>query len=613
MGAAGVPDARPRRGQRRHVGAPVAVRRLRPPGPRPARPGPAHRPDRARPAGRRRRLARRPRPCPSRRGLARRRRAGRVRGRAAAAARVSRRVADLVVDALRGRGGEATTREVVGDVRRVEPRVPRRAVEAALRDDPRCRDDGDPVVARWHLVVDAAPAEGRGDRASTGDTRTALGELELRDWQVEAFGAWAAAGCRGVVEAVTGTGKTRLAVAVLRSVVDRGGRALVLVPTLELQEQWVRELRASLPKVAVGRLGGGHDDDLFAREVVVATPHSASAVPVDLPPGTLGALIADEAHRYGAATWGAALREEFTLRLALTATYERNDEGVDDVLAPYFGEVVCRYGYDRAVADGTVAPFRIALASVRLTPEEQERHDRADMRVRQLHRELVGVHGMPKDPRRRFEAVAAVVAEAERGGGHGPQVQACREYLARVRERRDVAASAEGKLAVARAVAPALAGGRALVFTDTVDQAEAAARVLRAAGREVRTVHGELADDERRIRLALFRRGDVEVVVAPRVLDEGVDVPDADVAVVLAAFRTRRQLIQRLGRVLRLKTDRREARLVLASAVGTAEDPDRGGHAAFLDEVADVAREVVRVDVDADPAAVADFVAGGGA
>lgn len=439
-------------------------------------------------------------------------------------------------------------------------------------------------------------------------TRDALDALALRDWQVEAFAAWSAAGCRGVVEAVTGTGKTRLAIAVLRTVLDRGGRGLVIVPTLELLEQWIRELRTSLPGVRVGRLGGGHDDDLFACGVLVATPHSAAAVPVDLPPATVGVLIADEAHRYGAPTWGAALHEVFTLRLALTATYERTDEGVADVLAPYFGEVVTRYSFARAVADGTVAPFRIGLVGVPLTDDEQTRHDRADTRVRQLHRELVGVHGMSRDPRRRFEAAAAIVGEADRTGRRGPQVVACREYLARVRERRDVAAGAVGKLEVCAAVAPVLAGRRSLVFTDTVDQAEAAARVLSRAGRTAETIHGELAGDRRRIRLALFRRGDLEVLVAPRVLDEGVDVPAAEVAVVLATFRTRRQLVQRLGRVLRVKADGREARLLIAHAVGTAEDPQRGGQADFLREVTDVAREVTHLDLVAGGGAVAAFV-----
>jgi superfamily II DNA or RNA helicase len=516
------------------------------------------------------------------------------------------RVEELVATSLADLGGDASVPQLVTDLKRRGGRVSRAAIERALAADGRfVLDDADRSRPRWSLR--GAPAADPGTTSVVG-TRQALDALELRAWQVEAFAAWSAAGCRGVVEAVTGTGKTRLAVAVLRSVVDRGGRGLVLVPTIELLEQWARELRGALGTRRVGRLGGGHDDDLFACDVLVATPHSASAVPVDLPPGTTGVLIADEAHRYGAPTWGAALREEFALRLALTATYERSDEGVEDVLAPYFGEVVTRYGFARAVAEGTVAPFRLGLVGVPLRPDERTRHDRADLRVRQLHRELVGVHGMSRDPRRRFEAVTAIVAEAERTGREGPQVAACREYLVRVRERRDVAAQAADKLEVCAVVAAPLAGRRTLVFTDTVDQAEAAARVLSRAGREARTVHGELAAEERRVRLALFRRGDVEVVVAPRVLDEGVDVPEADVAVVLATFRTRRQLVQRLGRVLRVKPDGREARLLLVHAEDTAEDPARGGHADFLDDVTDVAREVVRLGLTTDRAAVGRFV-----
>jgi superfamily II DNA or RNA helicase len=506
--------------------------------------------------------------------------------------------------------GDASLRDLVSAVRAAGMhRAPRSLVERTLNDDPRFVAGGDATRPRWRLsgVGDEAAGTGAGPTRSA-TTRRELGRLELRAWQAEALAAWSGT-CRGVIEAVTGTGKTRLAMAAIRAVVDRDGRVLVLVPTLELQDQWVRELRSLVPDLRIGRLGGGRDDDLFACEVLVATPHSAAAVPVDLPPGAPGLLVADEAHRYGAPTWGAALHEVFDLRLALTATYERGDDGVTEVLEPYFGDVVFRYGYDRAVAEGTVAPFRLALAGIRLTSLERERYDAADARARQLHRELVGGMGLPKDPRELFAAVAGVVADADRTGRDGPQVSACREYLVRVRERRDVAAAAAGKLEVCRVLGPALVGRRTLVFTDTVEQAEAAARVLVTAGISAETVHGGLAGDRRRIRLAQFRAGRLDALVAPRVLDEGVDVPDADVAVVLAAFRSRRQLVQRLGRVLRCKSDGRAAQLVLAHAIDTAEDPVNGGHRDFLAEVRGVARELVTIDVDRDRPALPAWLA----
>jgi superfamily II DNA or RNA helicase len=73
------------------------------------------------------------------------------------------------------------------------------------------------------------------------------------------------------------------------------------------------------------------------------------------------------------------------------------------------------------------------------------------------------------------------------------------------------------------------------------------------------------------------------------VLDEGIDVPAADLAVILAASRSRRQMVQRMGRVLRRKPDGRLARFVVVSVEGTVEDPAHGAHANFLDEITTVA------------------------
>lgn len=515
------------------------------------------------------------------------------------------RLAELLANTL-VEHGEATTRELVAAVNAAGGHgISRAAIERCLDADARFERDADDLKAAWRLTSSSM----RAGTSHEPDTRGRIDALELRNWQAEAFAAWSQTG-RGVIEAVTGTGKTRLAMAAIRAVADRGAKVLVLVPTLELLDQWTGELRQVVPDLRIGRLGGGRDDDLFAYDVVVATPHSAAAVPVDLPPGARGLLIADEAHRYGAPTWGAALHDVFDLRMALTATYERGDDGLVDVLEPYFGDVVMRYGYDRAVADGTVAPFRIALAGVQLTAAERERYDAADTRARQLHRELVGGLGMPREPKALFAAVAAVVADADRGGGGGSQVRACREYLVRVRERRDVAATASAKLEVCRAAAGGLTGRRTLVFTDTVDQAEDAARALSMAGLTAETVHGGLPGDKRRIRLVQFRRGNLDVVVAPRVLDEGVNVPAADVAIVLAAFRTRRQMVQRLGRVLRVKADGGEARLVLAHAIETAEDPANGGHRDFLAQVRGVAREIRSIPIDGQGSMLAEWLRG---
>lgn len=462
----------------------------------------------------------------------------------------------------------------------------------------------------WDLVAEdteqAAPPQS-GGKPPAGGVLGPLEGLALRDWQVDAFAAWATAGCRGVVEAITGAGKTRLAMAAVRVVVAREGVALVLVPTLELQAQWVQALRAHAPGVRVGTLGGGGDDDFSRHDVVVATPNSAAQVPIVPNHGQLGLLVADEAHRYGAPTWAKALRDAWDMRLALTATYERGDDGVADVLGPYFGGVVADYGYADATRDGVIAPFAVALVATALDDDERRRYDEADQAARRARRILLADHGLPRHPRDTLRAAIEAVAEADQGHRRrdDPVAIAARDWLMRLRTRRDVAAQAAGKLAVATDLAPHLHGHRTLVFCDTVEQAERAARIISRHGPLAEELHGGLSSEKRRIRMAQFRNGNLSVVVAPRVLDEGVDVPDADVAVVLAAFRSRRQMVQRLGRVLRVKDGGRIARLVIVHAADTMEDPAGGAHEDFLEEVMAVAVAVDRIDADRPDAVAA--------
>ena len=500
--------------------------------------------------------------------------------------------------------GDAPVTELLASVRsRGGARISRTALERCLADDHACVAVEELGRIRWRLDVDVVAAEDAGDDDAPIDrdaSRAGLDALDLRDWQAAALAAWSFSG-RGVVEAVTGSGKTRLALAAVRLVVERGGVVLVLVPTLGLQDQWVRELRPVVPDGRVGRLGGGRADDLDRHAVLVATPQSAAGLPIEPPHGAPGLLVADEAHRFGAATWAEALKPGFSLRLALTATFEREDDGVVDVLSPYFGEVVHRYGYADAARDGTIAPFDVTLVGVPLTSSERERHDALDARVRRLTGGLVTGGGLPREPRALIAALSAIVGDADRTGRDGPQVRAAREYLSVVRERRAVAAGAARKPDVVAALAPALAEHRTLVFTDTVEQAEAVVAVLRRGGAPASTVHGELDDRQRRSRLARFGRGELVALAAPRVLDEGVDLPDADVALALSAFRTRRHLVQRLGRVLRLKADGRGAHLVLLHASGTLEDPARGGHHGFLAQVDGVARSRTDLELPDDP------------
>ena len=459
--------------------------------------------------------------------------------------------------------------------------VSRKAVETLLAKDPAFLQVGTAAKPLWSYAGPIA------------DTPQSVQLPPLWSWQSDALLAWSQT-CRGVIEAVTGTGKTRVALAAIATVVQQNGRALVLVPGTELLLQWERELAALLPGVKVGRLGAGGDDDLFSCTVVIATAQSASRVPIDLPYDTLGLVVADEVHRFGAQTWSDALPEAFTLRLALTATLDREDDGVAAFLTPYFGGVVYTYDFAAAAKDGVIAPFSVAFAPIVFTEREEEAYQAAQQRVQGAYRALLEAGSFPREPKAFLKAVTARVADAERNGQDTPVAKRCRDYLYWLRQRRDVAATAQNKLDGLAAVCAGLKDRRTLVFTDTVEQAALAAQVVNRTGIRAEVLSGELDERTRKARMAAFRAGRTQVLVAPRVLDEGVDVPDADVAIVLSAFQTRRQMVQRLGRVVRLKPDGRAALCVVLYTQGTREDPAKGGYGAFLEAVTPAATDVLR-------------------
>ncbi|WP_176522983.1 DEAD/DEAH box helicase [Blastococcus aggregatus] len=449
-------------------------------------------------------------------------------------------------------------------------------------------DDGTPP--RWRVMSQPGmrPRTKAGVQLVPETPRSYTGHAP-RAWQSEALAAWTSHERRGVVEAVTGTGKTTVGVLAAASAVDAGEKVLVLVPGRELLDQWYEVLQRNLPSIRIGRLGDGNEDALARHEVVVATVQSASRWQV-LQPDTPGLLIADEVHRYGAETFARALEPEFVARLGLTATYARDDEGLARHLDPYFGGVVYTCGYERGLADGVLARFRVGLLGVDFDSQERELYGEYNATARTLRGRLIATHGCPPEPFGSF--MAAVVMLSEGGLGAFRPTKDARAYLNAFSKRRQLLAECRRKHEALAELAPVLAAAdRGLVFSETKDNADAAALLLSQRGVAAMSFTSSLRPSERRERMDQFKQGEVRVLAAPRVLDEGIDVPQADVGVILAASRSKRQMIQRMGRVIRPKVDGRPATFIVMYVRGTAEDPAMGAHEAFLSQLVEVAEE----------------------
>jgi hypothetical protein len=195
---------------------------------------------------------------------------------------------------------------------------------------------------------------------------------------------------------------------------------------------------------------------------------------------------------------------------------------------------------------------------------------------------LRSISGMPVTPFGDFIAAVAHLA----AGDAGPDGRAAREYLEVFSLRRQIVAQSSGKYELLGRLAPAIkAADGSLLFTETVRGANHAINRL-DPHLAIDLITGSTARGQRKAILADLRTRRLDAVAAPRVLDEGIDVPDADLGIVMSASRTRRQMIQRMGRILRRKRPGGRARFVIMYAEDTMEDPaQRSERDGFVEEI----------------------------
>jgi superfamily II DNA or RNA helicase len=399
---------------------------------------------------------------------------------------------------------------------------------------------------RYADVVTAL--DGRGveydDDALQADHLDVASDYALRGYQQDALDAWTANDRRGVLELPTGSGKTVIGLKAIEAV---GETALVVVPTIDLLVQWRRELAAEFD-CEIGQLGGGEQ---VVGDVTVATYDSAYLRAEDLG-DRFGLVVFDEVHHLG----GEGFRDIARMlvapaRLGLTATFERPD-GAHRIIEDLVGELVYDLDVDDLAGDH-LAEYDVKRVEVPLTDDERAAYEDAQgtftdylqqsniqFRSGSDYQELVKRSGT--DPRAR-EAL-----------------------LAKQRARRIVRES-DAKVRELETILDDHRDDRVIVFTASTDL------VYRLSERFlVPAITHETTASERDTILDRFRRGDYSRVVTANVLDEGVDVPDANVAVVVAGSGSEREFTQRLGRVLRPKEDGGRALLYELVSADTAEE-----------------------------------------
>lgn len=388
--------------------------------------------------------------------------------------------------------------------------------------------------------------------------------IEPRQWQQQALVQWLKSR-RGVASVVTGGGKTIFAFLCVREFwkEHQDGRIIILVPTITLLDQWYVSLQEdfAMPAEAIACFSSQEKSNKPS-VVNVLVINSGRHLVRKLARGREVFLIVDECHHAGSPQNAKALQGTFAAALGLSATPQREyDQGFEEHVVPVLGPVIFEYGYPQARADGVVAPFDLLNVQVDLLPQEQEEYDRLTRRA----------------------AVLMQQARSDKGK------VGVKEKLRRVLQMRSaVSATAKMRLPVAAKIVEQNRGERTIVFHERVDSAKALFDVLHQRNHSVCLYHSKIAPEVRRDNLRLFRRGVFDVLISCRALDEGMNVPETVVAVIASSTASKRQRIQRLGRVLRPAKGKEKA-LVYTLYATKQEQSRLLKESAKMDGVADMA------------------------
>ena len=361
--------------------------------------------------------------------------------------------------------------------------------------------------------------------------------IEPREYQQAALTAWMDHDRRGSVVLPTGSGKTFLGI---QAIADAGVSTLVVVPTIDLMNQWHATLSNAfgdqLPD-GVGVLGGGSHN---VTDLTVTTYDSAYRY-INEYGDRFGLLIIDEVHHLPAPTYQQI--PEMTIapyRLGLTATYERAD-GKHEVLEELIGPVVYEEEVD-ALAGEYLSEYETIHLKVELTTDERERYDEEY----QIYRDYIDNQDFDIWKENGYQEFLKRTSYDPRGR---------RALIAKQRAEK-IARTAAKKLDTLDNLLKRHHEDRTIIFTANNDFAYDISQEF-----VVPCITHQTKTEERTEILNRFRSGEYSMLATSQVLDEGIDVPAANVGIILSGSASKRQYAQRLGRILRPTDDRQPARL----------------------------------------------------
>lgn len=341
-------------------------------------------------------------------------------------------------------------------------------------------------------------------------------KLDPRGWQIKALAEWERSGYRGIVRVVTGGGKTVFALSCIDFI--KPIATLIIVPTEALLEQWWEEAASyfDLELDEINIITGSLRFKLGA--INIAVLNTATRLSEKIKNHNCF-LIVDECHKAASEHFRVALNINSVASLGLSATPERQyDDGLNEVLVPALGPVIFDYDYRDALRDKVIVPFNLKNIVFELEDECKTEYNKIS------------------------KSIALSISK------HGTDSE---KTISLYIKRSRILNLSTARIRLAIKIIAANPGKRALIFHEDIEACNIIHTILDENGIKSGVYHSKMTVKSKALILSKYRKGEVTVLVTCRALDEGFNVPETEIGIIAASTATRRQRIQRLGRIVR--------------------------------------------------------------
>lgn len=356
--------------------------------------------------------------------------------------------------------------------------------------------------------------------------------MKLREWQENAFPLWWAKK-RGIIKVVTGGGKTVFAIHCLKKYLEEEPKKsiLIVVPSIALLDQWYEGISLNFKNKDIALNGGGEQITDLSKVCITTIDSLKNIISKVEQQSTL--LIVDECHKIGTEKRGEMLAGNWHATLGLSATPERDyDDNFYIIIKRILGDIIFDYDYIDAREDEVIVNFKLLYAYAEMTEAENDKY---------------------KDFTKKIQRRAATI------GGNNMNDYPLKMLIF---NRARMVKNSKNRIPSGVKLLQKYKRDSWIVFTENKKQAKEFNKIINKKGYKSAIYNTDLDNAEREENLNNFKSGNLNVLVSCTALDEGFDMPEADGAMILSASSSKRQRIQRMGRVLRITANKENALIV---------------------------------------------------